>query len=167
MSAMRKLRLECLLVTAQRLARAMLYAGGIGAAALAAGCAPGDVEFNGKIFDAMGLNSTGGGNKDVKMAERAPLVPPPSRDHLPEPGSGSEEETAALAEIKDPDAARNQSKADLERQQAEYCRKHYDPLVATGDDVRASAVKGPLGDCRPSILSVVSKPSGSSGGTSN
>jgi hypothetical protein len=61
------------------------------AAALAAtlalgGC--GGVEFQGKIFDAVGLSSVGGSEPDVRMAERPPLLLPPDPKALPQPGSG-------------------------------------------------------------------------------
>ena len=44
------------------------------------------------------------------------------------------------------------TRADLERQQAEYCAKNYDQARALADDT-PNLVKGPLGDCRKSILS--------------
>jgi len=49
------------------------------------GC--GGVEFQGKIFDYAGLSGERQ-QDDVQMSERAPLVIPPSTNHLPPPGSG-------------------------------------------------------------------------------
>lgn len=118
------------------------------------GCAAGDLQLNGKIFDALGVNSTTA-NKEVRMAERAPLVVPPGLDRLPEPGSASTE-TGALAEIRDPDAGKGANRADLERQQAEYCKKNYEEPKARGDDT-VDGVKGPLGPCRGSVLTSLPK----------
>lgn len=115
------------------------------------------VELNGKIFDAVGLNTGSVKAPEPKLKERAPLVVPPGLEAgLPEPGSGK----AAQAEIgiADHDAGRNLSRAQLEQKQAEYCAKNYDPNKALSDDT-AALVKGPLGDCRPSVLSAfTSKP---------
>lgn len=122
---------------------------------LLGGCAAGDVQLNGKIFDALGVNSTTA-NKDVRMAERAPLVVPPGLERLPAPGSGTATETGALAEIKDPDAAKSANRGDLERQQATYCQKHYEEPKARGDDT-VDGVKGPLGPCRASVLTALPK----------
>ncbi len=61
------------------------------------------MELNGGIFDAVGLNDAKKVG-DPKLAERAPLVVPPSLDRLPPPG-----ETPApteIAGIKDPDASK-------------------------------------------------------------
>lgn len=124
------------------------------ASAMLGGCAPGDVQLNGKIFDALGVNS-GGGQKEAKVAERAPLVVPPGLERLPAPGSGAEAETGALAEIKDDDENRVATKAELQRQQAEYCKKNYELPKSHGQDV--DSVKGPLGDCRPSVFTVLPK----------
>lgn len=56
------------------------------AAALAlTGCAGTDIEFEGKVFDMVGLNKKR--NKgDKKLEPRAPLVLPPTTGKLPEPG---------------------------------------------------------------------------------
>ena len=53
-----------------------------------AGCSGADkgVELNGKVFDVVGL---GGGkpSEEPRLAERAPLVPPPRMSALPTPGA--------------------------------------------------------------------------------
>lgn len=121
-----------------------------------AGCSMDDVQLNGKIFDAMGMNTTGSVKKgDPKMAVREPLVVPPGLDSLPPPGSGQEAQPS-LAEIQDPDRKQKVSQADLEKQQAEYCKVHYDQALARGDD-SADSASGPLGSCHPSIFSAVKK----------
>src|SRR5207244_1272877 len=60
------------------------------------------VALNGKIFDAVGLNSSAGPKGEPKMAARQPLVVPPGLDSLPPPGSAKAEQPT-LAEIQDPD----------------------------------------------------------------
>ena len=53
-------------------------------AGLLAGCADG-VELNGKVFDLLGVSSQAA-KREAKLAERAPLVVPPS-NKLPPPGA--------------------------------------------------------------------------------
>jgi len=48
------------------------------------------------------------------------------------------------------------SKAELEKQQAEYCKVHYDQARAQGDN-NADLATGPLGPCQQSIFSAVKK----------
>ena len=96
----------------------------IAAAVALAGCSPGDVAFEGKIFDAMGMNSSSK-RETPKLAERAPLVVPPDLERLPDLGSARPQGDDALASINDPDRARVIDQAQLERQQEEYCAKHY------------------------------------------
>jgi hypothetical protein len=120
------------------------------------GCSMGDVELNGGVFDVLGM-SPGSQSKgsEPKMTERAPLVVPPTLDRLPAPG----EETPAspqLAAIQDPDEAKKLSQAELEQQQAEYCRKNYEIPKARGDD-SADAATGPMGPCRASVLTAIKK----------
>ena len=50
-----------------------------------AGCSADDIELNGKIFDAVGLNTSKTKSAEPKMAERAPLVMPPNLERVPEP----------------------------------------------------------------------------------
>ncbi len=46
-----------------------------------AGCSMDDIQLNGKVFDAMGMNTTGSVKSgDPKMAVREPLVVPPGLD---------------------------------------------------------------------------------------
>jgi hypothetical protein len=118
-----------------------------------AGCSSDDIQFNGGIFDAVGLNDakrTG----DPKMAERAPLVVPPSLDRLPTPGEA--QAAPQIADIKDPDAEKAVSRAELEAKQAEYCRKNYDDPMSRGDQ-SVTSVEGPMGPCRKSVLTAIKK----------
>lgn len=117
-----------------------------------AGCSPGDVQFNGKIFDAVGLNNQSA-PKVAQIKERQGLVVPPSLDRLPEPGTGQAPEVA-IADVKDPDNQKKVSQAELERQQAEYCKQHYE-LAKMRGDMSADTAKGPLGLCRASVFSAL------------
>lgn len=121
-----------------------------------AGCSMDDVQLNGKIFDAVGMNNTGSVKKEATLRERSPLVVPPGLDKLPEPGSAGAAQAAGIAEIKDYDATKQTTKADLERKQAEYCKVHYEMAKAHGDNDADSAA-GPLGPCRGSVFTAVKK----------
>ena len=117
-----------------------------------AGCGTDDIQFNGGIFDAVGLNDAKK-TSDPKLAERAPLVVPPSLDRLPAPGEAPP--PSQIAGINDPDAAKQKSREDLEKQQAEYCEKNYDDPMRRGEEV--AMVEGPLGPCRKSVLTAIKK----------
>lgn len=121
----------------------------------AAGCSADDIEFNGKIFDAVGLN-TKTKSTEPKLAERAPLVMPPNLERVPEPGAPPEAAAGDVASLNDPDRTAKTSRVELERQQAEYCKTHYELAKARGDQT-ADLASGPLGLCRGSILSAVEK----------
>lgn len=125
----------------------MLALAGIG------GCSADDVQLNGKIFEATGLSTSSAPKKTPKMAERAPLIVPPSLDKLPEPGTG--EAATAISEVKDHDDKYRVSKADLEREQAAYCKIHYEDAKIRGDQ-EYDVAAGPLGRCRGSVLNVIS-----------
>lgn len=119
-----------------------------------AGCGTDDIQFNGGIFDAVGLNDTKKSG-DPKLAERAPLVVPPSLDRLPAPGEAPQ--PAQIADIKDPDAQKKLSQAELEAKQAAYCKVHYDDAIKHGDEATAVNAEGPMGPCRKSVLSAIKK----------
>jgi len=116
-----------------------------------------DVQFNGGIFDAVGLSDAARAKNqsEPEIAARAPLVVPPSLDRLPQPGSEEEAKNTEIAGIKDHDAANKASKEELARQQAEYCKVHYEQAKAHGQEV--DFVEGPLGPCRKSVLTAVKK----------
>src|SRR5262245_21547675 len=126
--------------------------------AVLGGCSMDDVELNGGIFNAVGL----GGNKEKpsepKMAARSALIIPPTLDRVPEPGTPPEAAaTDVAAALDDPDKKAIVTKADLERQQAEYCKKNYDLAKAHGDETGADLAAGPLGPCRGSVLTAIQK----------
>jgi hypothetical protein len=118
-----------------------------------AGCGSDDIAFNGGIFDAVGLSDAGKAKTgDPKMAERAPLVVPPSLDRLPPPGEAAP--SSQIADIKDPDEEKKLSQAELQAKQDEYCKKNYDDPKARGDE-SVESVEGPLGPCRRSVLTAI------------
>jgi hypothetical protein len=88
-----------------RAGRAALLAAALSATLALAGC--GGVEFQGKIFDAVGLS---GERKeaDVRMAERPPLLLPPDPKALPQPGSGVAVATAREDWPQNPEVTREQ-----------------------------------------------------------
>lgn len=124
----------------------------VSAAGILAGCGADDVQLNGKVFDMMGMN-TASVKKTPKMAPRSGLVVPPDTAQLPAPGSGQDGQSQ-IAEIQDYDAVRTTTQQDLERQQAEYCKKHYEDAKIHGDQDAVLAT-GPLGPCQRSVLSAV------------
>jgi hypothetical protein len=80
------------------------------AAAFAATCALGGcgaVQFEGKVFDYMGLSDTGPA-PDVKMAERPPLLLPPDTKALPAPTNGVAVATAREDWPQNPEQVQNQ-----------------------------------------------------------
>ncbi len=134
------------LASAVYLAAVVVFAGAL------AGCSMDDVELNGGVFDALGIN-----NKtkapEPKMANRTGLIVPPNLERLPPPGAqpGSQFATASVDALDDPDKKYELSQAELQKQQAEYCEKHYNPNLEHVDGA-ASLVEGPLGPCRKSLL---------------
>jgi len=119
------------------------------------GCAADEIELNGKIFDAIGLNQKTS-RADPKMVARTPLVMPPDPRRVPEPGAPAEQTAANtdVAALQDPDKVAKTSRAELERQQAEYCKVNYEMPKAYGDDSADSAT-GPLGPCKASIFTAI------------
>lgn len=124
--------------------------------AFAGGCAMDDVEFNGGLFKAVGLGEKTK-SAEPKMAARAPLIIPPTVDRVPEPGTPPEGAANDIAALDDPDKKAQTTKAELERQQAEYCKKHYELAKTHGDDTSADLAEGPLGPCRGSVLTAIKK----------
>ncbi|MEO1204930.1 MAG: hypothetical protein AAFV45_01230 [Pseudomonadota bacterium] len=125
----------------------------LGLALSLAACAPGEVELNGKLFDALGVNTSSTRAATPQMTARTPLVVPPSLERLPAPGKPVDDQAAVLAAINDPDRAKVVDKAQLEAEHAKVCSETYEPAKARGDP-DADLITGPLGPCRKSILSV-------------
>src|SRR5262245_34970359 len=93
-----------------------------------------DVELNGGIFNAVGLGANKEKPREPKMAARSGLVIPPTLDRVPEPGQPVEAAAPDVAALVDPETKTKVTKADLERQQAEYCKKNYELAKAHGDE---------------------------------
>lgn len=140
--------------TGRRLGVRMVRAGVVACALVLSGCSVDDVELNGKIFDAVGLNAAKSKSAEPKLAARAPLVMPPNPERVPEPGLPPEGVAADVAALQDPDKLAKTSRAELERQQAEYCKVNYEQAKARGDD-NADLATGPLGPCKGSILTAI------------
>ncbi len=118
-------------------------------------CAPGDVELNGKLFDAVGVGSGSQTSRGTpKLAARSPLVVPPSLERLPPPETASVAQNDASFPV-DPETRSSASAAEMNRRQAAYCKEHYDKPLALGDQFRAQSAKGPLGPCAPSALNAL------------
>ncbi len=121
------------------------------------GCSMDDVELNGGVFDSLGIGSNQPKAAEPKLAARTPLIVPPSTASLPAPGAPPEAlQSDVTVAIDDPDRKAIVSEAEKQKQQDDYCRKNYDPARASGD-ASADSIEGPLGPCRPSILTAVKK----------
>ncbi len=114
-----------------------------------AACSPGDVQLEGKVFEALGANELGKKRAAANLKSRTPLVMPPATGALPEPGSGQEQQ---IVGVEDQDQRKIVDKAALEKKHKEFCEKHYDQTK----QIEGEIVNGPLGDCRKSILDHVS-----------
>ncbi len=140
-------------VNAQRRKPCLALCAAVGALVLG-GCSMDDIEFNGGVFDALGVNKAAKG-ADPKLAARTPLVVPPDTQRLPAPGTPGEAQLADVSPlINDPDRVAKVSQAELARQQQEFCAKNYDPAVAAGD-ASADGLEGPLGRCTKSLLTAI------------
>jgi hypothetical protein len=114
---------------------------------LLAGCGGIDgVELNGKIFDALGVSSSSQTKSEPQMAERAPLIVPPSVTRLPEPGSG-QSASQDVAALSDPELRKEAAAKERQRLHEAYCRGEIqwkDKVYKAGD---AAAPRSPYGAC--------------------
>ncbi|MBX9588480.1 MAG: hypothetical protein K2X43_04190 [Hyphomonadaceae bacterium] len=104
------------------------------------------IELNGKVFDWMGISAASQQRTEPKMADRAPLVVPPSVTRLPEPGSGqaSSEDVAAL---NDPELRKVAAAKERERLHQAYCRGEIQWKDKAFNSRDASANRSPYGPC--------------------
>ncbi len=119
------------------------------------GCSADDIQLEGKLFDAVGMGTNSKKAGEPVMAARSPLVLPPNAERLPTPGKQQGGEALDVAAINDPDKKLEVSRADLEKQQAEYCKVNYEQAMQRGDQTSADLASGPLGSCRGSVLNVI------------
>lgn len=106
------------------------------------------VDFNGKIFDIMGLSNSDTKAREPKMADRAPLVVPPNVTRLPEPGSG--QSSADVAAINDPELRKQAAAKERERLHLAYCRGEVQWKDKAYNPQNTSSLS-PYGPC-PNIL---------------
>jgi len=85
------------------------------------GCAGQEVEFEGKVFDMVGLSDVGKPKQDKQMEARAPLLLPPSKQ-LPKPGSKEQVASPNNWPV-DPDERREQELADQKDALERYYRE--------------------------------------------
>ena len=104
--------------------RAALLAAALASTLALEGC--GGVEFQGKVFDYMGV-SGGRQEADVRMAERPPLVLPPDTKALPPPGSGVAAATAREDWPQNPEAVQKQVAKAKQAEQAKEAAAN-DPI---------------------------------------
>jgi hypothetical protein len=98
------------------------------------GCSGADsgVELNGKVFDTLGLSGAAKKASEPKLAERAPLVPPPRTDALPAPGS-AQADAGHMAWPDDPDRRKAAAAAVQSKAANKYCT---DPMIGRPDAER-------------------------------
>jgi hypothetical protein len=89
--------------TIASIGRALALGSALACAAVLGGC--GGVEFEGKVFDYMGVSGSRQ-QADVQMSERAPLMVPPNLNNLPAPSQGTAVATARQDWPDDPEKVR-------------------------------------------------------------
>jgi hypothetical protein len=113
------------------------------------GCAAGDVEMNGALFDYLGMGKAGPA-KASQAADRQGLVLPPSLDRLPEPGSGAANAVATqVAMPVNPESKALVNVAEQKKQQTAFCDK---AMMNAKLNKEIGPVQGPFGLCNPSAL---------------
>lgn len=97
----------------------------LGVSLTLSGCADGGgLALNGAMFDWMGISESALSQKNTepKLAERAPLVLPPSAERLPEPGSGRAAEEGDMNWPVSPEQRKVAEAKERERLHLAYCR---------------------------------------------
>ena len=121
---------------------------------LLAACADGGVQLEGKVFDWMGVSPSAleASRVEPKMADRAPLVVPPSVTRLPEPGSGQPPANTDIAALKDPDQRKKAAATERERLHLAYCRGEIQWKDKAFNSQAMGANRSPYGPC-PGLFS--------------
>jgi hypothetical protein len=128
----------------------VMTAGAVVMAALGAGCGIEGVEFNGAVFDYLGISEAAKSKpREPKVAERPGIVLPPQLDRLPAPEATPTPGQEAWPD--DPEERKVAAAANLDRQHEEFCRQAlWKARVESGPE--PPPIKGPKGLCNPSIL---------------
>jgi hypothetical protein len=110
------------------------------------------VALEGKAFDWLGISGSALDEKrrDPKMAERAPLVVPPSVTRLPEPGSGKAD-SEQVAALRDPELTKKAAAKERERLHLAYCRGEIQWKERALDPDYGGSNRSPYGPC-PSLF---------------
>ena len=108
-----------------RPSRAALLAAGFAATLALGGC--GGIEFQGKIFDYVGLSGDRQ-QPDPRLAERPPLLLPPNTKALPQPGSGVAVATARQDWPKNPEIVQQEAVDAEKAAKAKQVTDATDPL---------------------------------------
>jgi hypothetical protein len=106
------------------LLKSIVPATALAVSVMLSGCGGFDgVELNGKVFDALGISSSAlaSGNKEPKLASRAPLVLPPDTARLPAPGVDATGAPDVALQLNDPERKRLAALAERERLHKAYC----------------------------------------------
>lgn len=104
------------------------------------------VEFNGKIFDWMGISASSQEKSEPRMADRAPLVVPPSITRLPDPGSGKTT-SEDLAALNDPELRKQAAAKERQRLHEAYCRGEIQWKDKAFKPDNVGANRSPYGPC--------------------
>lgn len=112
------------------------------------------VEFNGKIFEAVGMTGALGKREEPKTEARAPLVLPPPREQLRAPGElAAAPQQPDTAWPNDPDKAKVAKASAEQKAQADYCRDGSWKDRAMREDDKAAVAQAKCGN----LFSVLSK----------
>jgi hypothetical protein len=132
----------------------LIAACGVGSCLMLSGCADG-VDLNGKVFDLMGISPSAAEARrfEPQVAERAPLVMPPSSDRLPQPGSG-QMPVAQLTQQSwpdDPEARKAREAKEREERHLAYCRGEVQWKEKVLNKESVGAPRSPYGPC-PTVI---------------
>lgn len=109
------------------------------------------LQLEGKIFDWMGVSSASETAAEPKVAERAPLVIPPSVSRLPEPGSG-QTGSSDVAALNDPELRKQAAGKERDRLHMAYCRGEIQWKEKALNPNNTTANRSPYGPC-PGLFS--------------
>jgi hypothetical protein len=131
-------------------------AGTVAALLLLSGCSDAGIDLNGKLFDVMGISPSAmeAKRKEPVLADRAPLVMPPSTARLPSPGSG-QVAAAEQAWPDDPEDRKKREGQERERLHLAYCRgdmQWKERSLNPNSAAQTSAPRSPYGPC-PTVFS--------------